>query len=83
MLHLLNADQKANAQTIFTAILGPILCGDLSPWMRHRFTIYTPEMKQKSKQSVEAGGSAPKKMKLVTSAGKVIGCERDPINSLS
>ena len=33
---------------------------------------YTPESKQQSKQWVEAGSSAPKKAKVVASAGKVM-----------
>lgn len=33
---------------------------------------YTPETKEQSKQWVEAGGSAPKKAKVVLSAGKVM-----------
>lgn len=37
-------------------------------WVHH----YTPETKQQSKQWVEAGSSAPKKAKVVPSAGKVM-----------
>jgi len=37
-------------------------------WIHH----YTPESKQQSKQWTEAGCSAPKKTRLVPSAGKVM-----------
>lgn len=37
-------------------------------WVHHQM----PEMKQQSKLWVEAGGSAPKKVKAIASAGKVI-----------
>jgi hypothetical protein len=37
-------------------------------WMDYH---YTPEIKQQSKQWIEAGGSAPKKAKIV-SVGKVM-----------
>jgi hypothetical protein len=37
-------------------------------WIHH----YTPESKQQSKQSTEAGCSAPKKTRSIPSAGKVI-----------
>ncbi|CAK9819145.1 Mariner Mos1 transposase [Anthophora quadrimaculata] len=37
-------------------------------WIHH----YTPEQKEQSKQWIEASGSAPKKAKMVPSAGKVM-----------
>jgi hypothetical protein len=40
-------------------------------WIHH----YTPESKQQSKQSTEAGCSGPKKTRSVPSAGKVIALE--------
>ena len=50
-------------------------------WVHH----YTPKTKQQSEQWVEASGSAPKKVKLIASNGKVIAsvfflCQRDPVN---
>jgi len=78
VLHLLTADQKRTCMKISeqclecfnknkTNFVHQFIIID-ETWIHH----YTPESKQQSKQWTEAGCSAPKKIRSVPSAGKVM-----------